>query len=154
MLFHLQYLFQLFVWHACKVAVCRKAVPWIAKRADHYNYQYTIVINMVTVTWWRILSCHVSCIDIDKSLLLFHYIHIFYFDGNYFWHISKQPNSHFFQPWELKLKDLTTNVLLYVISCRIMSCLVVSCHDISCHVILCHVKQTWHDVMLVNWRQS
>ena len=62
-----------------------------------------------------------------KSLLPFHYFHIFYFDGNYFWHISKQPNSQFFQPWELKLKDLTTNVLQNVISCRIMSC-----HSMPC----------------------
>ena len=41
-MFHLQYLFQLFEWHACEIAVCRKAVPRIAKRANHYNHQFTI----------------------------------------------------------------------------------------------------------------
>ena len=43
-MFHLQCLFQLFEWHACKLAgLTRKAVPPMkANGTDHYSHQFTV----------------------------------------------------------------------------------------------------------------
>ena len=39
-MFHLQYLLQLFEWHACEIA----GLSRMAKRIDHYNHQFTLTV--------------------------------------------------------------------------------------------------------------